>query len=893
MANVTAPQFQQDVNNAADWANGDENTTVTMRLGQQADSPAKVIKRVDDLAEAQRDGIDALASAQYDNIDTLAAAQREDIYEKVTPSVKGTFEDGFTFDDLFERGKFGTEPNETYWAFTGGSANLPHEVTALTDPSAGGPYEQVTLNVASQVSTNNNSDVQFELERSIKLLLVNNGMSGVYGYFQSGFTINDPLDVGIDASNQFWKYVGSETLPYAVPAGTEPSAGDYVKVTQPSDAFDVEFFGASEHYDSTDSIQLAIDKAIELGVSEVVMNKMYPISKNLNLSSDFPDGDEPCLLIKNAKSLKLKGSGGVYVSNHAQGALEIHSSDDVDIGIKIKGPSDFPPLDGTTGYGEKGTVDSGYYTPFWQARKNNSLDTSANSEGGFSGAFPQYSGGTAPTWGTWNGGFIGNIGHGVAIDKESTNINIHSEIYGFNGNGITIGGIVAPISPDSKNILVHKSKIHDCFNAGVGMASCESVTISNNVIYAIGHPDAASTDDTANPGYGVTGYSNVPKNIIVNSNQFSDCKRKGVDFHDGVNLTINGNIVDGSIMYGIWCRAGYTKAMSNVSIVGNEVLNSRTGIFFKSGSNNDSESIYANLMANCAISANTVRNPQVGILVAQARGCSVNGNTIMGDTPPPYATGESGRYGILMGTFKAVLRNYNNVLSNNVVDITYPLNDTSSGIEDPSGVRVYNQDNITVSGNIVSCDAENGIQVKRCENARIFGNHAELVGANENVGNGINIYHISDPDRVQGTSFGNTTKNVGGNILNVAGTDSLATSSKIVFRVTANGTASPTVSVTSGGNYIDSVESDTYGMKINLKNIGPVPTPNEVPINLRYIGNDPFNDGVNYAHWYTVRSTSTEEYIINLAKQNGGSSGDRLPIELLNSGSMIVEIDVM
>ena len=42
--NVTAPQFQQDVNNTADWANGDENTTVTMRLGQQADSPAKVIK---------------------------------------------------------------------------------------------------------------------------------------------------------------------------------------------------------------------------------------------------------------------------------------------------------------------------------------------------------------------------------------------------------------------------------------------------------------------------------------------------------------------------------------------------------------------------------------------------------------------------------------------------------------------------------------------------------------------------------------------------------------------------------------------------------------------------------------------------------------------------------
>lgn len=52
MANVTAPQFQQDVNNTADWANGDENTTVTMRLGQQADSPAKVIKDIKDKADA-------------------------------------------------------------------------------------------------------------------------------------------------------------------------------------------------------------------------------------------------------------------------------------------------------------------------------------------------------------------------------------------------------------------------------------------------------------------------------------------------------------------------------------------------------------------------------------------------------------------------------------------------------------------------------------------------------------------------------------------------------------------------------------------------------------------------------------------------------------------------
>lgn len=51
MADVTATQFQQDVNKASEWSNGDENTTVTMRLGQQARSPAKVINDIQNQAD--------------------------------------------------------------------------------------------------------------------------------------------------------------------------------------------------------------------------------------------------------------------------------------------------------------------------------------------------------------------------------------------------------------------------------------------------------------------------------------------------------------------------------------------------------------------------------------------------------------------------------------------------------------------------------------------------------------------------------------------------------------------------------------------------------------------------------------------------------------------------
>lgn len=139
MANVTAPQFQQDVNNTADWSNGDENTTVTMRLGQQADSPAKVIKRIDD----------------------LAAAQREDIYENATPYTVGNFTDGFTYTALNQRGEFGGDQ----YVFLGGLDGLPHEVDELTDPTLSPSlYAKANYNDAASVANANGGNVQNQLD---------------------------------------------------------------------------------------------------------------------------------------------------------------------------------------------------------------------------------------------------------------------------------------------------------------------------------------------------------------------------------------------------------------------------------------------------------------------------------------------------------------------------------------------------------------------------------------------------------------------------------------------------------------------------------------------------------------------------------------------------------
>lgn len=58
MANVTAPQFQIDVNKFAEVTNGNENTVVTMRLGQKVDTVAKVINDI----KTKADEINAIAS---------------------------------------------------------------------------------------------------------------------------------------------------------------------------------------------------------------------------------------------------------------------------------------------------------------------------------------------------------------------------------------------------------------------------------------------------------------------------------------------------------------------------------------------------------------------------------------------------------------------------------------------------------------------------------------------------------------------------------------------------------------------------------------------------------------------------------------------------------------
>lgn len=135
MADVTAPQFQQDVNKSAEWANGDENTTVTMRLGQQARSPAKVINDIQQQADTA----------------ILAAANNFNL----SPS-------GFDF----ATGGTLTSNNQTIedasgnnWIYTLEIPEGGYIVSAGTIPT-NPPYKQVAYGTAAQVSTNTSDTVQ-------------------------------------------------------------------------------------------------------------------------------------------------------------------------------------------------------------------------------------------------------------------------------------------------------------------------------------------------------------------------------------------------------------------------------------------------------------------------------------------------------------------------------------------------------------------------------------------------------------------------------------------------------------------------------------------------------------------------------------------------------------
>jgi hypothetical protein len=379
------------------------------------------------------------------------------------------------------------------------------------------------------------------------------------------------------------------------------------------------------------------------------------VSKTTKYASDYPKNDQPCIAILDKTNLTIEIASGttISVNEHGQSIFEMMRCNKTVIinNGKLKGASNFPPIDGSTGYSEKGSSTQGYPTSpgFY---KNNSLDTSANTDGGYGHNFPQWGGGTAPTWGKWNGGYIGNEGYGVLIHNFCVQCGVTGigEVVGFNGSGIQIGfnGSYQSLNlnyPVSEQCFVIGQNVHDCYNQGIAHINCKNTIITKNHVYNIGHPQAKDSDAVYDPGYGiVTGFSlgANAENALITDNYVHHCNRKGIDLHSGINYTIADNKVTDCRVVGIFVSQGdvpnvYTR---NNKVLRNTIIKCGTApvsnmyqnlggiqIYNLIGSRNDVE-VIDNTLLDC-VSARGAINIDAGTHNI------VRGNTIRGSN---YAT---------------------------------------------------------------------------------------------------------------------------------------------------------------------------------------------------------------------------------------------------------------
>lgn len=146
----------------------------------------------------------------------------------------GLFVRGFTYT---EAGDLGVDTNNKFWKYTGTS--FPHEVPRGTDPGTSSDYTPVIFGTSVEVDASNvvigSADIKLDEyinnnDLTISGLLKTQGLSGKYGFFSKGFTIDDANDVGITSAGEIWQYVGTSPIPYTVAAGTVPNEGDYSQV---------------------------------------------------------------------------------------------------------------------------------------------------------------------------------------------------------------------------------------------------------------------------------------------------------------------------------------------------------------------------------------------------------------------------------------------------------------------------------------------------------------------------------------------------------------------------------------------------------------------------------------------------------------------------------------
>lgn len=139
---------------------------------------------------------------------------------------KGTFASGFTYELPND---VGVDTDGNAWVYTD-IDELPSAVTAGTVPSEP-EYSPVFLSESDNVKNSDGSSSQ-NTHDATKAILKSQGLSGGFGFFADGFTYVDAGDVGIDANNKMWIYVGAGAPSKDVAAGTNPEGSlEYLVVS--------------------------------------------------------------------------------------------------------------------------------------------------------------------------------------------------------------------------------------------------------------------------------------------------------------------------------------------------------------------------------------------------------------------------------------------------------------------------------------------------------------------------------------------------------------------------------------------------------------------------------------------------------------------------------------
>jgi len=508
----------------------------------------------------------------------------------------------------------------------------------------------------------------------------------------------------------------------------------------------------------------------------------------------------------------------------------------------------------STGYAEKGTSSGGYDTAaFWGYRKNNGQDNLV---------------------GTFGGGYIGSVSYGLLIHNGCKNVSVNNcKATGFNyvGLGVGFNGDYSPTDLgylDSENVVFDGCYSANNYSAGFNFMASNGGKLVNSYVKDIGHPDALTSYTVCDPGYGVTcrgsSFSSA-KNTVISNSTFLDCKRKGIDAHAGIGISIDSNTVKNCYVSGIYTSwSGLSQETSQVIISNNILDNNCLSV------NNSLASIYvggdssSNTVGDTIVSGNVITNTGGrGIHSRYLSHVSIVGNKLRDS----LSTG-------INSYIEAVAESSNTerdiLITNNTI--------FSEQGSIPRGIQTsYIKDSVISGNNIIfEQDANIGLYAVACDNVNVNNNSVKL----STTGTPIAI------NQSNGLNYANYGK--GGSaasFLTSSIKESFRVRDSFSFYVEFNGTTTPTVSGLTATNYLDTVITESTGFRINLKNLNTVESPT-------------FSYQVSSSNLPTSGGTSPEFYYqrtanyaaIQVGIKATGISGSHIDASTLVSGKLLITV---